>query len=78
MSRAVRLGRSDACREHLKNPRRLGPMSWMTIFTFLFAFACIATLLLGLVKQWQKARVISAVVAIVSFIMALVSASVKK
>jgi len=53
-------------------------MSWMTIFTFLFAFACIATLLLGLQKQWQRARVISAVVAIVSFIMALVSASVKK
>jgi hypothetical protein len=53
-------------------------MSWMTIFTFLFAFACVTTLLLGLQKQWQRARVISAVVAIVSFIMALVSASAKK
>lgn len=50
----------------------------MTVFTCLFAAACLTTLALGARKGWRNARIVSAVVAIVSFMMALFSASVTK
>jgi VIT1/CCC1 family predicted Fe2+/Mn2+ transporter len=56
-------------------------MSWPTIFTFLFALACLATFVFGAFgakRQWQDARIASAVVAIMSFLMALLTASIGK
>lgn len=53
-------------------------MNLITVFTFLFAIACLATFVFGARKQWRNARIVSAVVAIVSFLMALVTASVSK
>jgi lysylphosphatidylglycerol synthetase-like protein (DUF2156 family) len=50
-------------------------MSLPTIFTFLFALAALTTLACGVRKQWKDARLISAIVAILSFIMALFTAS---
>ncbi|MBV8151254.1 MAG: hypothetical protein JO101_03055 [Candidatus Eremiobacteraeota bacterium] len=50
----------------------------MNFFVFLFALACIATLVFGAKKEWRDARIVSAVVAIVAFAMALVSASLVK
>ncbi|MBV8601278.1 MAG: hypothetical protein JO359_06915 [Candidatus Eremiobacteraeota bacterium] len=46
-----------------------------TAFTFLFALACIATFAFGFQKSWKEARIVSVVVAIVAFFMALISAS---
>lgn len=48
-----------------------------TVFTFLFAFACLATFVFGVREQWKTARMTSAVVAIVLFLMALLSVRVK-
>ncbi len=48
-----------------------------TIFTFLFAFGCLGVILFGFRKQWKDARLASAVVALLSFLMALVTASAK-
>jgi len=48
-----------------------------TIFIFVFAFACLATFLFGARKQWTRARLISAAVAVLSFLMALLSVPVK-
>lgn len=56
-------------------------MSLPTIFTFLFALACLATFAFGAFgprRQWQDARIVSAVVAIMSFIMALVTATLAR
>ncbi|MBV8602488.1 MAG: hypothetical protein JO359_13070 [Candidatus Eremiobacteraeota bacterium] len=46
-----------------------------TAFTFLFALACMATFALGIRKEWKNARRTAMVVAILSFLMALLSAS---
>ena len=48
-----------------------------TFFTILFAVACFATFILGVRKQWTGARLISAGVAILSFLLALLSVKVK-
>jgi hypothetical protein len=48
-----------------------------TIFVFVFAFACLATFVLGARKQWTRARLASAVIAVLSFLMALLTVSVK-
>ena len=53
-------------------------MSLMTLFTVIFALACLTTIALGIEKSWKRARIISAVVAILAFFLALVSASVNK
>jgi hypothetical protein len=56
-------------------------MNWPTIFTFLFAIACLSTFVFGAFgakRQWQDARIASAVVAILSFFMALVTAQLTK
>jgi hypothetical protein len=45
-----------------------------TLFTFMFALGCLATFLCGLRKQWADFRLVSAGVAIVSFLLALLSA----
>jgi hypothetical protein len=45
-----------------------------TIFTFIFALACLAMFLLGMRKQWASARVAAALIAILSFLIALLSA----
>ncbi len=42
-----------------------------TVFTFVFAFACLATFLCGVREQWRSARLASAVIAVLSFLMAL-------
>jgi len=44
-----------------------------TLFTFLFAFACLATFLCGIRKEWAGARLPLAVIAILSFLIALLS-----
>jgi hypothetical protein len=44
-----------------------------TFFTFLFAFACLATFLFGFQERWKGARVISAMTAVLSFLLALAS-----
>ncbi len=48
-----------------------------TFFTFLFAFACLATLFCGFRKQWAGARPWLAVTALGSFLLALLTAPVK-
>jgi len=48
-----------------------------TVLVFVFAISCLATFALGARKEWHNGRLISATVAILSFLMALVSASVK-
>jgi hypothetical protein len=48
-----------------------------TVFTFLFAFACLATFLCAARKEWKGGRLIAALSAILSFMLALFSASVK-
>lgn len=48
-----------------------------TIFVFVFALACLGTFLFGMEKQWKDARIVSAVVAVVSFLMALLLVKVK-
>lgn len=48
-----------------------------TIFTFAFALACLATFAFGVRKQWRGARFISAAIAVLSFLLALLSTSVK-
>jgi len=50
-------------------------MNLPTIFTILFALACLSTFACGYQKHWKNARIVSAVVAVMSFILALVSAS---
>ena len=50
-------------------------MSLPTAFTVLFAVACLSTFAFGANKGWKNARVISAIVAVLSFILALVTAS---
>jgi len=45
-----------------------------TIFTFIFALACFTTFLCALRKEWKDARLASAVIAILSFLIALLSA----
>lgn len=45
-----------------------------TFFTVLFALACLATFLCGARKPWIRARVVSAVIAVLSFALALVTA----
>lgn len=47
-----------------------------TLFTVLFALACLATFACGVREQWKGARLGLALTAIASFILALVSASV--
>jgi hypothetical protein len=42
-----------------------------TVFTFVFALACLATFLCGVRKQWSGLRLPFAVTAILSFLMAL-------
>lgn len=42
-----------------------------TILVFIFALACLSTFLCGMNKQWKMPRIISAVVAIVAFLLAL-------
>ena len=49
-----------------------------TLFTVLFALACLATFLLGYEKQWKTARIIAATTAVLSFLLALAAAGVKK
>jgi len=49
-------------------------MSFMTAFTVLFALACLTTFAAGAKKEWKTARIVSTVVAILAFFMALVSA----
>jgi hypothetical protein len=46
-----------------------------TVFTIVFALACLATFLCAVRKEWTGARMTSAVIAIVSFFMALVTAA---
>jgi hypothetical protein len=48
-----------------------------TIFVFVFAFACLATFVFGARKQWTRARLVAAVIAVLSFLMALLTVSVK-
>ncbi len=48
-----------------------------TFFTFLFAFACLATFLLGYEKQWKTARIVAATTAVLSFLLALSTVAVK-
>lgn len=48
-----------------------------TIFTFVFALACLATFLCGVREQWRNARLAAATVAVLSFFMALLTVSVK-
>lgn len=50
-------------------------MNWPTVFTILFALACLSTFACGYHKPWKNARIASAVVAVVAFILALVTAS---
>jgi len=44
-----------------------------TLFTFLFASACLATFLCGIRKEWAGARLPFALIAILSFLIALLS-----
>ena len=48
-----------------------------TIFTFLFALACLTTIFCGVRKQWRDVRLASAIIAILSFLAALLSAKVR-
>lgn len=48
-----------------------------TIFTVVFALACLATFVCGVREQWRNARLISAATAILAFLLALLSTSVK-
>jgi hypothetical protein len=48
----------------------------MNAFIVLFAVACLATFAFGARKQWKDARIISAVVAVLSFLSALITAQV--
>ncbi len=48
-----------------------------TVFTIVFALACLATFLCGVRKQWTSARLTSAVIAILSFLMALATVKVR-
>jgi hypothetical protein len=41
-----------------------------TLFTFVFAFACLATFLCGIRKEWSGARLPLALIAILSFLIA--------
>lgn len=50
-------------------------MNWPTVFTILFALACLSTFACAYHKQWKNGRIISAIVAVLSFMLALVSAS---
>jgi hypothetical protein len=53
-------------------------MSLMTLFTVIFALACLTTFALGFERAWKRARIVSTVVAILAFFLALLSASVNK
>jgi hypothetical protein len=44
-----------------------------TILVFIFAGACLATFAFGFREEWKKARVISASVAVLAFLLALAS-----
>jgi hypothetical protein len=46
-----------------------------TFFTFLFAFACLATFASGFHERWKGARIISAMTAVLSFLLALACAA---
>lgn len=48
-----------------------------TIFTFLFALACVATFVLGVRKEWRSARLTALIVAVSSFFLALLTAPTK-
>ncbi|MEO7038636.1 MAG: hypothetical protein ABI186_01235 [Candidatus Elarobacter sp.] len=48
-----------------------------TFFTVLFALACLAMFAAGAREQWKGARIGLAVTAVASFILALVTATVK-
>ena len=48
-----------------------------TIFVFVFAIACFTTFACAARKEWKDARLISAIVAVLSFLMALLFVSVK-
>lgn len=48
-----------------------------TIFTFVFALACLATFVCGARKQWKSARLTAVIVAILSFFLALLSTRIK-
>ena len=50
----------------------------MTVFTFLFAFACLTTFAAGIRKEWKHVRIISMIVAILAFALALGAASLNK
>ncbi len=45
-----------------------------TILIIIFALACLCTFLSGARKEWMSARLISAIVAVVSFLLALLLA----
>jgi hypothetical protein len=49
-----------------------------TVFVWLFAVACLSTFLFGMRKQWKYARIASAVIAILSFALALAAGAAKR
>lgn len=49
-----------------------------TLFTIIFALACLATFALGYEKQWKTARIVAAMTAILSFLLALAAVGLKK
>ena len=49
-----------------------------TLFTVLFALACLATFALGFEKRWKTARIIAAMTAILSFLLALAAVGIKR
>jgi hypothetical protein len=55
------------------NVTATGARRMATVFTFVFALACLTTFLCGLRERWRAARLASAVVAVLSFLMALVT-----
>ncbi len=49
-----------------------------TVLVVIFAFACVGTFALGIRKEWKSLRILSTVIAIVSFALALAVSAMQR
>ncbi len=49
-----------------------------TILVLVFAFACLGTFLFGIRKEWKTLRILSTVIAILSFALALAVSAIRR